>query len=205
MAKCQKIGFQEEVKMMVATTLLPNNVKKTNNNNKNCSKTSPKFVDTVATIAAVSSICTDTQHVDTVADFALTRTYTSCIDSPYTTMSKQKCFVSTDKNTSSICTVASDSTSDSSITQQCDDLSSSGLSTFKINSNQPLLPTPSVERLLPIGSQRTSGIIGPLFRSQLGKIFRLVKSSFESPPSVCIIFDEKDTTVFKFSIIYFSC
>lgn len=119
-----------------------------NNLNKNCRK-SARYVKSSL---AVSS-CTDSQHSDTASDSAGPKSY-NFIKSTYPLSNKQKYSSST---VSTVYAPNSDS-SDSSSTQQCE-LSDTGVGFQKKVTNQagPLLPTPSVERLLPIGSQRTAG------------------------------------------------
>lgn len=148
----KKWGVQEGVKMMVTSSLLSNNFGIQSSqkivNNKNCSKQSSfgasGLAGTVSAIAAVSSMpvaktmLTGTQrHVKSV-------TLDNSVETP-----KQKQFSELIRTPTS--TPVSDSTSDSSATQQCEE-------TWPVDTgfgkSQPLLPTPSVERLLPIGVQK---------------------------------------------------
>lgn len=155
----KKWGVQEGVKMMVTSSLLSNNFGIQSSqkivNNKNCSKQSSfgasGLAGTVSAIAAMSSMpvaktmLTGSQrHVKSVTLEKRSEPSDNSVETP-----KQKQFPELIRTPTS--TPVSDSTSDSSATQQCEE-------TWPVDTgfgkSQPLLPTPSVERLLPIGVQK---------------------------------------------------
>lgn len=163
--------------MMVTSSLISNNLglqssQKVNNNNKNCSKQSSfgssGLAGTVAAIAAVSSMpgpkipITDNSKLSYVEEKEKEMNGQS---------EKQKQL--NESLQTSVCTpVSTDSTSDSSATQQCEE-------TWPVDSSrydkvyQPLLATPSLERLLPIGVLKSPGLI-QFHINNLNKLYQII-------------------------------
>lgn len=160
----KKWGVQEGVKMMVTTSLMSNNFgikssQKVKMNNKNCSKqpdfSSPGFAGTVAAIAAVSSMSAS----KTSMSDAHWNEKSAFVNDKRKLNEKSKDHensISTYSISIPICTpISTDSTSESSVTQQCDKIFS-GDSNYN-QSYQVQLTTPSIERLLPIGVSKSPG------------------------------------------------